>query len=461
MNKRKREYVELTPHKVLDYNGKSYLYLGLNGAIYSLDDNCRAYLAQEGKSKTDALEEWKCTTGCTEEDYNKVEKQFADVGLIRSRREDINIEVPYLRHRLTGVELIVSQKCNMKCDYCYADQGEYGRCSVMSWDIVKASIDFLVLNSKEKCITVSFFGGEPLLMFPMIEKAVEYGRGQAIECGKKIKFAITTNGTLITEEIGRFLNMNRFSVNVSIDGDELYHNKHRVFKDGSGTYHATLRGMHYLDPNFVTIRSTVVPDIGDIVKLSNGYAALGPYDYFWGVDMSQFFEQNKLVSLTNQLRMMCRKFENDILYEDYKACMCNKLVYNILKRLSFYHERRFYCDALYKGIAIDTRGDVYPCHRFCGKEAWKLGNICNAIDDDLAGKMLGSFRSNTDNKCRRCWANNICGGGCPYENRYSFMPYTGMPDIVCDMWKSFYLDVLNLYLGLTNRDKVNLGMISK
>ena len=91
--------------------------------------------------------------------------------------------------------LNIAHDCNLRCKYCFADEGEYhGRRALMSEEVGKAALDFLVKNSgNRRNLEVDFFGGEPLMNWEVVKKIVEYGRSIEKEAGKNFRFTITTN----------------------------------------------------------------------------------------------------------------------------------------------------------------------------------------------------------------------------------------------------------------------------
>ena len=137
--------------------------------------------------------------------------------------------------------LMISQDCNMKCSYCYADAGTYSEeASFMDREIAKIGVEkiFQVEDIKE----IMFFGGEPFLNFPLIREIVELNR----EKGRELKYGVVTNGTIMTDSILKFLKENNFGVTVSLDGPSHIHNLCRVYKNGNGTHDKVLRTIEKL-----------------------------------------------------------------------------------------------------------------------------------------------------------------------------------------------------------------------
>lgn len=104
--------------------------------------------------------------------------------------------------------LHIAHDCNLACKYCFAEEGEYhGRRALMSFEVGKKALDFLIENSgNRRNLEVDFFGGEPLMNWEVVKQLVEYGRSKEKEHNKNFRFTLTTNGVLLNDEIMEFLN---------------------------------------------------------------------------------------------------------------------------------------------------------------------------------------------------------------------------------------------------------------
>ena len=104
--------------------------------------------------------------------------------------------------------LHIAHDCNLACKYCFAEEGEYhGRRELMSFEVGKKALDFLVKNSGNRVnLEVDFFGGEPLMNWEVVKQLVEYGRSLEKPYNKKFRFTLTTNGVLLNDEIMEYLN---------------------------------------------------------------------------------------------------------------------------------------------------------------------------------------------------------------------------------------------------------------
>jgi uncharacterized protein len=147
-----------------------------------------------------------------------------------------------LRPCPSAMVLNVTNQCNLSCTYCY----EYGEDKIvqtengrqpkwMSEETARESVEFL-LRESGSVAHLTFFGGETLLNFKVLQFTVGYAKARAAELGKAIDFSLTTNATLLKEDVIEFLAEHRFGVTISMDGPPDLQNKFRVFKNGTGSY---------------------------------------------------------------------------------------------------------------------------------------------------------------------------------------------------------------------------------
>ena len=134
--------------------------------------------------------------------------------------------------------LHIAHDCNLACRYCFAEEGEYhGRRALMSFEVGKKALDFLVANSGNRHnLEVDFFGGEPLMNFDVVKQLVEYARSIEKQAGKNFRFTLTTNGMLIDDDVIDFANREMSNVVLSLDGRQEVHDRYRVDYAGKGSW---------------------------------------------------------------------------------------------------------------------------------------------------------------------------------------------------------------------------------
>ena len=133
--------------------------------------------------------------------------------------------------------LHIAHDCNLACRYCFAEEGEYhGRRALMSFEVGKKALDFLIANSgSRRNLEVDFFGGEPLMNWQVVKDLVKYGREQEKLHNKKFRFTLTTNGVLLDDEVMEFCNREMSNVVLSVDGRKEVHDYMRPFRKGAGS----------------------------------------------------------------------------------------------------------------------------------------------------------------------------------------------------------------------------------
>lgn len=114
---------------------------------------------------------------------------------------------------LESLAIILTDQCNFECSYCYQDRGNQR----LDFPTLARTIDFFHPFFARECV-LSFYGGEPLLAFDLVRRAVEHLEGLPPRPGRKIRFSLTTNGSLVNEEILEFLAAHEFSLVLSFDG---------------------------------------------------------------------------------------------------------------------------------------------------------------------------------------------------------------------------------------------------
>ena len=138
-------------------------------------------------------------------------------------KDEFEYLVPIVKKRKTVVKALclhIAHDCNLACRYCFAEEGEYhGRRALMSYEVGKKALDFLIANSgSRRNLEVDFFGGEPLMNWQVVKDLVAYGREQEKLHDKNFRFTVTTNGVLLNDEIQEFVNKEMDNVVLSLDG---------------------------------------------------------------------------------------------------------------------------------------------------------------------------------------------------------------------------------------------------
>ena len=320
--------------------------------------------------------------------------------------------------------LHVSHDCNLRCDYCFAATGDFGTGrKLMTFETGKKAIDFLLRESAgRKNLELDFFGGEPLMNFDVVKQIVEYAREEEKKVGKTIRFTITTNGMLLTEDKMDFINNEMSNVVLSIDGRKEVNDRMRKRVDGRGSYDRIIE-------NF----KKFVPMRGD-----KDYYVRGTYTKY-NLDFSedvihlyeQGFEQISVEPVMAPPEMPYAITEEDLpkIFEEYERL--SKRIQEILdsgKFINFFHfmldleagpcaiKRLKGCGCGNEYVAISPEGDIYPCHQFVGMEEYKMGNLDDGTFNMDMKKEFAGAHVYSKPECRKCWAKFFCSGGCNANN---------------------------------------------
>ncbi|MBC7194635.1 MAG: radical SAM protein, partial [Caldisericia bacterium] len=170
--------------------------------------------------------------------FLNINENFSDPFFVEEKRiwEQHNLEFNTPQN-LKSLCLLISQKCNFKCDYCFVNEGKYNeKESLMDKETSFKAVDFLIENSKTKHVEIDFFGGEPLLNWDVVKETIEYGYKKAKENGIRIRFSLTTNGALLNDDRLNFLIENSVSLIISLDGPKEINDIHRKLDNERGTF---------------------------------------------------------------------------------------------------------------------------------------------------------------------------------------------------------------------------------
>ena len=339
--------------------------------------------------------------------------------------------------------LHIAHTCNLNCSYCFASQGKYhGERALMSFEVGKQALDFLVANSKNRRnLEVDFFGGEPLMNFEVVKQLVEYARSIEKEAGKNFRFTLTTNGMLIDDDVIEFANKECCNVVLSLDGRKEIHDKYRVDYAGNGSW------------------ETIVPKFQKMVK------ARGGKDYYMRGTFTHanpdFLEDIKVMldlgftELSMEPVVGPESDPSSLTAEDLPIVLkqYEELAELMLERhregrpFTFYHymidldggpciyKRISGCGSGTEYMAVTPWGDLYPCHQFVGDEKYKLGDIYNGVTNTEAQNEFKACNVYTHPECNDCWARLYCSGGCAANAYHATGSVNGIYEYGCQLFR--------------------------
>ncbi len=338
--------------------------------------------------------------------------------------------------------LNISHDCNLRCRYCFAGTGNFGGQRLnMPLEVAKGAIDYLLEHSgKRKFLEMDFFGGEPLMNWPVVQEAVRYGKSRKEDTGKEIRFTLTTNAVSLTEEISRWLLEYGVNIVLSHDGRKPIHDGMRVFPGGGGSHdlitdnitrHIALEPSqnYYVRGTYSSRNLDFVEDIRHWLDLGWRRLSMEPVvekDASWKLTPEDLpaldREYLKLVHLYQQKIDEGDPFDFFHFNLDVEHGPC------LPKRLTG-------CGAGYEYMVVTPEGDLYPCHQFVGRDGYRLGSLNEGvINNALVEKFRGTHVYSKE-KCRKCWARFYCSGGC-HANAELFNGDIAIPyDFGCQLAK--------------------------
>ncbi len=352
-----------------------------------------------------------------------------------------------LKQKTSGVIkalcLHVAHTCNLNCAYCFASQGKYhGERAVMSYEVGKRALDFLVENSgSRRNLEVDFFGGEPLLNFDVVKQLVAYARSIEQDAKKNFRFTLTTNGMLIDDDVIDFANREMHNVVLSLDGRKEIHDRFRVDYAGHGSWDTIVpkfqkfveaRGgkNYYMRGTFTHANPDFLRDVETMLDL--GFTELSMEPVVCAADDPSALTQDDLPIVLRQYEELA-----DLMIRRRKAG----------KPFTFYHymidltagpciyKRISGCGSGTEYMAVTPWGDLYPCHQFVGDEAFRLGDIWHGVTNPDVQAEFRACNVYARPDCRDCWAKLYCSGGCAANAYHATGSVRGVYKYGCELFR--------------------------
>ncbi len=339
--------------------------------------------------------------------------------------------------------LHVAHTCNLNCEYCFASQGKYhGERALMTFDVAKQAMDFLVAHSgTRRNLEVDFFGGEPLMNWDVVKQTVEYCRSIEAETGKNFRFTVTTNGMLIDDDIIEYCNREMSNVVLSLDGRKEVHDRTRKDYAGQGSWERIVpkfrkmveaRGgkNYYMRGTFTHLNTDFTKDILTMADLGFRELSMEPV----------VAKPGDPIALTEE--------DLDILKQEYELLATEMLDRETRgEGFTFYHymidlkhgpciyKRISGCGVGTEYMAVTPWGDLYPCHQFVGEEEYKLGDVWNGIDRPDLQDEFRLCNAYAREDCKDCWAKLYCSGGCAANAYHATGSVTGVYEYGCELFR--------------------------
>ena len=366
--------------------------------------------------------------------------------------------------------LHVAHTCNLNCEYCFAAQGKFhGKEALMSFEVGKAALDFLVKNSgRHVNLEVDFFGGEPLMNFGVVKRLVAYARSIEKDAGKNFRFTLTTNGVGIDDDVIEFANRECHNVVLSLDGRKEIHDASRSDYAGRGSY------------------DRIVPKFKKLVEArgGKGYYMRGTFthrnpdftkDVFHMADLG--FTELSMEPVVSPPGTPYALTEQDlpVILEQYEILAKEMLLREQEGRpFTFYHymldlnhgpciyKRIAGCGSGTEYYAVTPTGDLYPCHQFVGDEKYRMGNVWDGVTNTELRDEFKLCNVYARPECADCWAKLYCSGGCAANACHATGSIRGVYDYGCRLFRkriecAIMLKAAEAELGLGGDESEDCG----
>lgn len=358
--------------------------------------------------------------------------------------------------RICGGFLNLTQRCNLKCRYCFVHQQP----KEMTYETAKDAVDFYARNAVLEATEpqVTFFGGEPMLKFEeIIKPLVEYIRSTYGD----YNISITTNGTLLNEEVYEFFKENDVGMLLSLDGMKEIQDYNRPYHSGRGSFDDIDIKMHLKYYPRGTFRATVDPDTVHLLYENylwgegQGFtncAFITNSEGEWTDEKIKIFKK-RVDLVVNHIKAAKKTGDK---YMSYNEIDSKEKEFNLLQKIDADYFRDSgqglpACGTCGLGGSkwgsIGSSGDIYSCQEMTENpelNGFIIGNIYTGMYEDKRTSLVNSFnsknvRSKEDGRCKKCKLNPVCKGGCVSHNFWSNRNLEVVPKITCEM-NEYYLE---------------------
>lgn len=463
--------MKIADHKRFQVNGDEFVFLTQTGGIFEVENGSETQrvLNHDIARKNFTKQAFYSVLKGNRSDKESLWNHLADNRILTGQLMPKHKSMTHLRKiPLKTLVLHVTQSCNLMCHYCYHSPKDWHKTPQLSMELAVAekAVDFLFEQSgKLEDLVLVFFGGEPLLNFKLISNTITYADEKARKQGKRIEYAMTTNGTLLTDKTIRFIHDNKIGTTVSLDGTQKVHDRFRRFPDGSPSYNVILPKLKKFlgekSPKPVVARVTLARDAKNISKtlfhlLDLGFSEVG-FAPVTTMDPDFQLGSGQMTHLLEQFQELSEMFINLALEDQFLGFT------NLVDILVTLHEgevKLYPCGAGIGMFSVDPEGGLFLCQRLTNEPSAGMGDIFNGLDH----KKLEKFRQDAllDKKkdCNGCWAASICAGGCYHEAKIREGHLLSPNLHYCEWIKTWIETGLNVYGRLAREAPLFLDKLS-
>jgi uncharacterized protein len=431
--------------KIVNVNNSKFLLDANSGKIFECNDdlykifNLRKYEFDNDIDKIKDLIEQKIISLEIDKNY------FRGITLDK----ELFLDSKYVRN----LWLSVSHICNLNCIYCYADGGSNNReKKLMTKELAKNCIDFWYkyLNKDLKSINVNFFGGEPLLNKEVVKFSINYINKLFKDSEVKILFILTTNGTIVDDDVLNLFKMDIVDILISMDGGKTTQNNNRPFLSGEGSYlklKNNIKKIRNVNSKLCARMTLTYENINNFYNDVKDLWNLGFSKVFFDIaetkNSEEILDKIDLDNFKKQLKSIA---ENS--YENFINNRNGQLL-NLIKFARRIHSGTIKNQCSYYNpytLMFSPDGEIYKCNRRLGNKTHSIGDINEGINWDKYVLLSSSQKINE--YCKKCWIKRFCGGGCAANNFEITKDDNKVDKLSCEIKKIIFEQSMIFYLKL-------------
>lgn len=424
----------MTDYHAFEQGGDNYLFFTRSAKLYQISQLASRMLGQyflpESRAALPAPDSAP-PPGLPEEES----ALYAELLALLHQELSVSLPVPHQQPELAGrnryqtFSIYLAQTCNMACCYCWNRGGSFGKPGhLMGWSTAREATGLilsLVERSGAEKICINFYGGEPLLDFPVLQQVTRDLLQYEARLAKKFCFTLDTNGTRLEGNAAQFLARYFTQVGVSLDGSRRIHDLQRPGKYGEETWQRIVNNIRcFPDPKLLGIRATLTAFSDSYLETFRNLTTLGvgriQLEYCHEPGYHQNPGHDKLIVPPDRQLAELREFVD--YYVDYIGSYKNTrdipFVSNLLDSIARTRRgNRFTrpCGAGTNTLAINSHGSVFPCIAFVERDDFAMGR---AGEESLSlHRTLEGFAVDRQLPCNACWLRYDCAGGC-YATHY-------------------------------------------
>lgn len=436
-------------YRIVRNNSENLLFHVPSTSLFELDEKNEELISKLSGNKIN-IDDF------TKEEIIELEK----LNILGNKKENYEyIEVK--NFPATTLILNIASGCNLSCTYCYkADLETLSNSGNMTFEIASKAIEHLYEGApNQKIYNVTFFGGEPLSNFKLIQEVTSYAVQFFKEKKAMVDFTITTNATLLTKEIIDFLKENRFGITISIDGPKEIHNKTRLTNAGTGSYETVRKKVELLLSMYsnrpIGARVTLTRGVTQIEEIWNhlfndlkfsevGFAPATASDNAI-FNLSEF----ELIKVFNEFKLMGEKYIDSALKGEFNGF---SNIHRLLGDIHAGRKKKLPCGAGVGLLSVSYEGNFDLCHRFTGSDFGNFGNVKTGLDKPKLSNFIEKRLNTNDGDCSTCHIRNLCAGGCYHESYIRYNDPTKAVLHYCDIMRDWIDFGLYAYAKIRNNN---------